>query len=216
MRRLFWFDYFGELGTYVGSFSDKMNKPHGYGRIVFKNSRKYYQGDWLRGSWNGRGRAVDENGTFYEGEFFNNRKHGHGKSTFTDGRVFEGRYFGGKERKGTMKYSDGSTYSADFLDGMRHGKGECRSHRGALLYKGVFVNDFLCFRETTAKTYEVSGITWKDSDREEGTYAGSVSELTGMPHGFGRIEYGFPGKFYEGEWVHGHWTGDRGGYFSKQ
>ena len=41
---------------------------------------------------------------------------------------------------------------------------------------------------------------------EKGTYAGTLSKGTGMPHGKGRLEYA-AGRWYEGEWKHGRWTG---------
>eukprot|EP00934_Nitzschia_sp_Nitz4_P007138 Nitzschia sp. Nitz4//scaffold99_size76975//14973//17249//NITZ4_005567-RA/size76975-processed-gene-0.24-mRNA-1//1//CDS//3329560823//7128//frame0 len=42
---------------------------------------------------------------------------------------------------------------------------------------------------------------------EKGTYTGSLSKSTGMPNGKGRLEYEKEGRWYEGDWIHGRWTG---------
>lgn len=56
------------------------------------------------------------------------------------------------------------------------------------------------------ETYEVKQQVIVDPYGEKGTYAGSLSKATGMPHGTGRLEYA-AGRWYEGDWKHGRWTG---------
>jgi len=56
------------------------------------------------------------------------------------------------------------------------------------------------------ETYEVQKQVIVDPYGEKGTYAGSLSKATGMPHGEGRLEYA-AGRWYEGDWKHGRWTG---------
>jgi MORN repeat len=56
------------------------------------------------------------------------------------------------------------------------------------------------------ETYEVKQQVIVDPYGEKGTYAGSLSKATGMPHGKGRLEYA-AGRWYEGDWKHGRWTG---------
>ena len=55
--------------------------------------------------------------------------------------------------------------------------------------------------------YQVTALTVTDPYGEQGTYTGSISNSTGMPHGFGRLEYDKAGRWYEGDWRHGRWTG---------
>lgn len=55
--------------------------------------------------------------------------------------------------------------------------------------------------------YQVTALTVTDPYGEQGTYTGSISNSTGMPHGFGRLEYDKAGRWYEGDWKHGRWTG---------
>ena len=56
-------------------------------------------------------------------------------------------------------------------------------------------------------TYHVTALVVTDPYGEQGTYTGSISNSTGMPHGYGRLEYDRAGRWYEGDWKHGRWTG---------
>jgi hypothetical protein len=42
---------------------------------------------------------------------------------------------------------------------------------------------------------------------EKGVYTGALSRSTSMPNGKGRLEYEKEGRWYEGDWIHGRWTG---------
>jgi hypothetical protein len=47
-----------------------------------------------------------------------------------------------------------------------------------------------------------------DLHGEQGVYTGSLSKSSRMPHGKGRMDYDIvKGQWYEGEWIHGHWSG---------
>ena len=56
-------------------------------------------------------------------------------------------------------------------------------------------------------TYEVQALVVTDLYGEQGEYTGSISHSTGMPHGYGRLAYDRAGRWYEGDWKHGRWTG---------
>jgi hypothetical protein len=58
-----------------------------------------------------------------------------------------------------------------------------------------------------AGTYQVASLVVTDPYGEKGTYTGSISNSTSMPHGSGRLEYDKAGRWYEGDWKHGRWTG---------
>ena len=57
-------------------------------------------------------------------------------------------------------------------------------------------------------TYEVQAVVVTDPYGEKGSYTGLISSNTGMPNGYGRLEYDKPGRWYEGDWSHGRWTGN--------
>jgi len=42
---------------------------------------------------------------------------------------------------------------------------------------------------------------------ERGVYTGALSRSTCMPNGVGRLEYEKESRWYEGDWIHGRWTG---------
>ena len=50
-----------------------------------------------------------------------------------------------------------------------------------------------------AGTYPVQALVVTDPYGEQGTYTGSISNATNMPHGYGRLEYDRAGRWYEGE-----------------
>jgi hypothetical protein len=66
-----------------------------------------------------------------------------------------------------------------------------------------------CASETSHETgtYEVTAMVVTDPYGEKGSYTGSISSSTGMPNGYGRLEYDKAGRWYEGDWKHGRWTG---------
>jgi len=51
----------------------------------------------------------------------------------------------------------------------------------------------------TAGTYQVQALVVTDPYGEQGTYTGSISNSTNMPHGYGRLEYDRAGRWYEGK-----------------
>lgn len=55
--------------------------------------------------------------------------------------------------------------------------------------------------------YSVKDMIVTDPYGEKGLYTGSISSSTGMPNGYGRLEYDKAGRWYEGDWKHGRWTG---------
>ena len=61
--------------------------------------------------------------------------------------------------------------------------------------------------QPAADVYHVTTISVVDPHGDHGLYTGSISNESGMPHGFGRFEFLKGGRWYEGNWIHGHWTG---------
>merc|ERR1712125_263745 len=57
------------------------------GTKVFLDQSRY-EGDFVRGKFNGNGRFIHANGDMYEGEFVDNMARGYGKFLSADGKVF--------------------------------------------------------------------------------------------------------------------------------
>jgi hypothetical protein len=150
----------GQIGNYSGTICVNTGKPHGTGRLEYKDGGSY-QGDWNQGSWSGYGRHVKPNGDVYEGNFFENSKHGMGIYKYKDGkRIFEGRYVMGQRVDGQMTYGDGSVYKGQWYEGKRHGRGTYR-FKDSSVYKGEFLQDVI---------HGVGQLVWPDGAKYVGEW----------------------------------------------
>jgi hypothetical protein len=86
---------FEDGSKYIGDFLD--GKLNGNGILYYANGLKEYEGYWLNGYYNGKGKSYDkDNGRLnYDGDWLNGKAHG----------------------KGTLIKSDGTTLTGDFVDG---------------------------------------------------------------------------------------------------
>lgn len=98
--------------------------------------------------------------------------------------------------------SSGSVASAKSGRSARSGRSRSK-HRRRTSGDGTAETD-----ETSGGgVYRVEAMLVTDPYGEQGTYTGTISNATGMPHGRGRLEYDRAGRWYEGDWKHGRWTG---------
>jgi hypothetical protein len=72
--------------VYDGEF--KKGTMDGKGRMTFSDGM-FYEGDLIAGKPHGKGRTVGTDGIIYEGDFKQGKRHGKGKVTMPDGRAFE-------------------------------------------------------------------------------------------------------------------------------
>jgi hypothetical protein len=56
-------------------------------------------------------------------------------------------------------------------------------------------------------TEHVTDFSVVDPTGRKCTYTGAISRSSGMPFGHGRLEYSDKGEIFEGQFVHGSWTG---------
>ena len=80
--------------------------------------------------------------------------------TWPDGRRYEGEWVQGRITRGTMRYTDGSTYDGGFENEIRHGEGTCTWSDGRQ-YVGAFKDGVPDGRGT---------MTWPDGRRYEGEW----------------------------------------------
>ena len=78
-----------------------------------------YEGEYLNGEKNGKGKEYDEDKLIFEGEYLNGEKNGKGKEYDEDKLIFEGEYLNGK------KYGRGIAYNSN----------------GQVIYEGNYVNN---------------------------------------------------------------------------
>ena len=73
-------DPYGDQGQYEGDLlqdPESGKLPHGYGTMEYVDGR-VYQGEWRKGSWNGKGKAIFGNGDSFEGLYSMDQRHGYG------------------------------------------------------------------------------------------------------------------------------------------
>lgn len=87
--------------------------------------------------------------------------------------------------KGTMKYSNGTEYKGDWVNGIRHGKGVIKYNNG--IYEGEWIND---------KRNGEGIYTWNDGKKYEGTYVDDARDGYGVFYGWIDLTNGFSGTYY--------------------
>lgn len=85
---------YADGSIYTGGF--RMGMPWGQGTWRYPTDDLVYEGEFVRGQWNGHGILRWEDGTIYEGEFKEDQMTGRGTYTFTDGRQISGTWVNGE------------------------------------------------------------------------------------------------------------------------
>jgi len=147
--------YEGERGE-NGEFS-------GYGVAKFVGGN-IYEGNFLNGVMNNRGKYIWTNGMIYEGDFNCNKISGYGRYEWPDGSFYEGEvedgvrhgmgvfkstamnisysgewYLGKRHGKGITYYSENSWYEGDWVNNTRQGWG-IRRYESGNVYEGLWVD----------------------------------------------------------------------------
>lgn len=186
------------------SASDKSEPQGEFKRIEIDGD--LFEGYFLNGKKNGRGKYTWANGDVYDGMWKDGKRDGYGKRIFKDGEKYEGQWHDGKKHgRGTYTWADGTYYEGEFADGNFNGFGK-KVYSSGDVYEGQWKDD----KRTGHGTY-----TWTNGD----TYEGELKD--GKLCGRGKlIQYGKAGpdalnagevfiKYsYDGEWLdnreHGH------------
>ncbi|KAJ5182405.1 Zinc finger RING-type [Penicillium capsulatum] len=85
----------------------------------------YYNGDFLKGYYHGRGKHLSGTGIVYEGDFVFGKRHGQGKMEYPTGDTYDGDWVDDvRHGQGTyIEKKTGNKYVGGYKDGKRHGKG---------------------------------------------------------------------------------------------
>ena len=69
---------------------------------IYYNGKLIFEGEYLNGKRNGKGKEYNDNGKLiFEGEYLNGKRNGKGKEYDNNGKlIFEGEYLNGKNGKG--------------------------------------------------------------------------------------------------------------------
>ena len=151
-------DYKKESGKY------KIGGKNGYGKeYIIKTNRIIFEGEYLKGKRNGKGKVYDyDDILIFEGEYLNGKKNGKGKRYYDNGKLmFEGEYFDGKNWNGKAYNKNGDIefeikngngnwkgyyyngklkFEGEYLNGERNGKGKEYDYKGKLVFEGEYLN----------------------------------------------------------------------------
>ena len=168
---------------------------HGKGKKYYSNGNIKYEGDFVKGKYEGNGKYISKNGEYYIGEWLNDLKHGKGKEYYKNGNIkYEGDFINDKaEGNGKYIYEDGEYYIGQFKNDLMHGKGIYYYKNGNIKYEGDFIND----------KFEGNGkYIYEDGEYYIGEW------LNDLKHGKGKIYYKNGNIKYEGNFVNGEREGN--------
>ena len=164
-------------------------KKNGRGKYIWANGN-VYDGNWVDGKCTGKGRISWSSGASFDGEWKDNQM-SEGKYSFADGSVYEGSFKNGKyDGYGKRIYKDGEKYEGQWHDDKKHGHGTCTWANG-----DTYEGDWKDGKKHGRGTY-----TWADGTYYEGEFA------DGNFNGFGKKVYS-SGDVYEGQWKDDKRTG---------
>ncbi|XP_078096738.1 radial spoke head 10 homolog B [Mustelus asterias] len=146
-----------------------------------------YEGETIRGLYEGVGTIYFQGGHVYEGMFSEGLMHGRGTYTWKNGIKYEGDFsMNAPTGHGTYTWTDGSTYAGEVLNGIRHGQGIFTSADQTISYTGDWHKTKRHGKGTIYYNQERS--SWYQGD-----WVNNVRE------GWGIRRYK-SGNIYEGEW----------------
>ena len=141
-------------GRYI--IYDSNNKANEYNSA----DNKVFEGEYLNGLRNGKGKEYKSNRLIFEGEYLNGQRNGKGKEYYPNGKLkFEGEYLNGerlidklydnndnlysdlKSTNGFIKeYGDERNllFEGEYLNGKRNGKGKEYYPNGVLKFEGEY------------------------------------------------------------------------------
>ena len=198
---------------------------------IMKEYNKYndeliYEGEYLNGKRNGKGKEYDNGYLIFEGEYLNgNRwngyeydgynnilyelKNGNGiLKNFNCGLFkFEGVYLNGQKKGKGMEYSNSGylLFEGEYLNGKRHGRGKEYDKKGKLIFEGEYFKK----NRWTGKGYDgLNNIIYElkngkgyVKEYEESKLRFEGEYLNGQKNGKGKEYYN--GKLiYEGEYLY--------------
>lgn len=191
---------------YLGQVNG-LNVPCGIGVLVSSDG-SCYEGGFINGIKEGKGRIFHPSFEFYEGEWQDGVPHGQGKYKFKDNSIYEGEWQEGQPHGKGKETKENETYEGHFERGKRNGEGKLRTKE--FVYVGGFQENMFSGK---------GKIEWEDGERYKGDW------FMGKMHGFGVFEWKdgkkFRGKFefnkkhgkgtlilpsgnqIEGEWANG-------------
>nr|XP_020655180.1 radial spoke head 10 homolog B2-like isoform X1 [Pogona vitticeps]XP_020655181.1 radial spoke head 10 homolog B2-like isoform X1 [Pogona vitticeps] len=173
-----------------------------------------YEGEKVRGLYEGEGVAYFQGGNVYKGMFSEGLMHGRGTYTWADGVQFEGNFVKNLPmHHGRYTWPDGSIYEGEVKNGIRHGFGMYKCGTYPVSYIGQWVEGkrhgkgTIYYNTESSSWYEGDFVynvksgwgirCYKSGDIYEGQWERD------MRHGEGRMRWLTTNQEYTGKWVNG-------------
>ncbi|KAK7812903.1 hypothetical protein U0070_001011 [Myodes glareolus] len=182
--------------------------------ILTKLIVESYEGEKIRGLYEGEGFAVFQGGNTYHGMFSEGLMHGQGTYIWADGLKYEGDFVKNiPMNHGVYTWPDGSTYEGEVINGMRNGFGMFKCGTQPVSYIGHW-----CHGKRHGKGsiyYNQEGTSWYEGDwvynikkgwgircyKSGNIYEGQWEN--NMRHGEGRMRWLTTNEEYTGHWEKG-------------
>ena len=181
----------GKVFDKINNKTYELKNGNGFFKEYYDSGRIKYEGGYLNGERNGKGKEYYKNKLIFEGEYLNGKKNGKGKEyDYENGSLlFEGEYLYDNQNKGKQYIKGKLSFEGEFFQGrMWNGKGY--DEKGDLIYELINGNG-----KIKEYNYNFNQIIF------EGEY------LNGKRNGKGK-EYNDEGQLiYEGEFLKGQRNG---------
>ncbi|XP_028354984.1 radial spoke head 10 homolog B isoform X4 [Physeter macrocephalus] len=173
-----------------------------------------YEGEKVRGLYEGEGFAIFQGGCTYHGAFSEGLMHGRGTYVWADGLKYEGDFVKNVAvNHGVYTWPDGSTYEGEVVNGLRHGFGMFKCSTQPVSYVGHW-----CHGKRHGKGsiyYNQEGTSWYEGDwvhnvkkgwgircyKSGNIYEGQWGN--NMRHGEGRMRWLTANEEFTGQWENG-------------
>ncbi|XP_066868479.1 radial spoke head 10 homolog B-like isoform X2 [Kogia breviceps] len=173
-----------------------------------------YEGEKVRGLYEGEGFAIFQGGCTYHGTFSEGLMHGRGTYVWADGLKYEGDFVKNMPmNRGVYTWPDGSTYEGEVLNGVRHGFGTFKCGPRPVCYVGHW-----CHGKRHGQGsiyYNQEGTSWYKGDwvhnvkkgwgircyKSGNIYEGQWGNNT--RHGEGRMRWLTANEEFAGQWEDG-------------
>ncbi|XP_006889690.1 PREDICTED: radial spoke head 10 homolog B2 [Elephantulus edwardii] len=173
-----------------------------------------YEGEKVRGLYEGEGFAVFQGGCVYHGMFSEGLMHGHGVYVWADKLKYEGDFVKNiPMNHGIYTWPDGSTYKGQVVNGMRNGFGMFKCSTLPVSYIGHWSDGQRHGKGSIY--YNEDGTSWYEGDWENNIRkgwgircykSGNIYEgqwEDNMRHGEGRMRWLTTNEEYTGQWEKG-------------
>ncbi len=117
------------------------NKPHGKGKISYKEGLITFEGEIKNGLKEGAGELSHKDGWYLKATWRKDEMEGQGYLLTPNHDRYEGMFKEGKPSGRGVLLSGQTTYKGQFLNGLKHGKGELEDREQGTSFVGEFRNN---------------------------------------------------------------------------